>query len=109
MRHARETELCSVNARTTPPADWIQLGIWNAGGRKASRRLWESSTSFPSKSGRRHLPFLLKTFPAEYRTPLRRLEWHGGFLAALGTGCAGFHLSEASALTGRRCPQHRYS
>jgi hypothetical protein len=62
-----------------------QDSAWNReSGRKVSLpATLESSTRSLSTSGRCHLPFLLETFPAEYRTPLRGLERHRGVLATL--------------------------
>ena len=59
-----------------------------------------------SKSSRGRLPLLLETLPAEYRTPLRWLERHRGFLAALRAGGARFHLGEAVASAPKARPQY---
>jgi hypothetical protein len=57
-----------------------------------------------TSGGRRLLPLLLKTFPAEDRPSLCRLEGNRGLLAALGT--SGSSLSLRGRLPGNRCTQN---
>src|SRR5579862_4164252 len=92
-------ELSAVHSK--PQGDKIHPGI---GKREEGELAATLGIVYRSRfnSSRGRLPFLLKTFPAENRTPLSRLERHRGFFAALRACGAGFHFGEAVTLS-RRC------